>query len=83
MATVALSLKVLTHTTMFSPVAAAAAVAVVADPIKALTDLKELLDAGVIVGTSNDPDVIRLLPPLTLSVEQAEYFGKALAKVLA
>ena len=41
-----------------------------------------LIEKGFIVGASNDPEVIRLMPPLTLSVEQAESFNKALAEVL-
>lgn len=35
---------------------------------------KRLLDRGVIVGGSDDPHVMRLLPPLVLTREQAEEF---------
>jgi len=37
-----------------------------------------LLERGVLVGTSNDPRVLRLSPPLTLLPGQAERLGRAL-----
>jgi acetylornithine/succinyldiaminopimelate/putrescine aminotransferase len=37
----------------------------------------ELLERGVLVGTSNDPRVLRLSPPLTLRPEHAERFALA------
>ncbi len=40
-----------------------------------------LLARGVLVGTSNDPHVLRLTPPLTLTPEQAEPLGAALASL--
>ena len=42
----------------------------------------KLLERGFIVGGSNDPQVIRLMPPLTLTVKQAAAFVDALAGVL-
>jgi len=36
--------------------------------------LSALLKRGIIVGTSNEPDVIRLLPPLTLQKEHVDAF---------
>lgn len=42
-----------------------------------------LLELGVIVGTSDDPSVIRLLPPLTLTQAQADEFLGALEAALA
>ena len=37
-----------------------------------------LLERGVLAGTSNDPRVLRLSPPLTLSLEEAARLGVAL-----
>jgi acetylornithine/succinyldiaminopimelate/putrescine aminotransferase len=34
----------------------------------------ELFRQGILVGTSDDPSVLRLMPPLTLSDEQIDYF---------
>jgi acetylornithine/succinyldiaminopimelate/putrescine aminotransferase len=45
-------------------------------PAKALRDA--LLAQGVLTGTCNDPQVLRLCPPLTLTVAQAESFLAAL-----
>lgn len=42
-----------------------------------------LLERGVIVGTSDDPHVLRLLPPLVLRHAQAEEFLAAFGEVLA
>ncbi len=42
-----------------------------------------LLDAGVLVGGSNDPQVLRLLPPLTLTIEQASWFVGEVRRLLA
>jgi acetylornithine/succinyldiaminopimelate/putrescine aminotransferase len=41
----------------------------------------ELLKRGILVGTSADPNVVRLLPPLILEEEHVEALSKALAKV--
>lgn len=38
-----------------------------------------LLDAGVLVGTSKDPSVVRVNPPLTFAPENAERLAQALA----
>jgi acetylornithine aminotransferase/acetylornithine/N-succinyldiaminopimelate aminotransferase len=43
---------------------------------------KSLLEKGVIVGTADEPGVIRLLPPLTLSHTHVDRFIKALGEVL-
>ena len=44
----------------------------------AAADVRDaLLERGVLVGTSNDPRVLRLSPPLTLRPEQAERFALA------
>ncbi|HXX92715.1 MAG TPA: aminotransferase class III-fold pyridoxal phosphate-dependent enzyme [Planctomycetota bacterium] len=43
---------------------------------------KALLDRGFIVGTADEPGVIRLLPPLTLTHTQVDSFVKALGEVL-
>ena len=45
----------------------------------AAADVRDaLLERGVLVGTSNDPRVLRLSPPLTLQPEQAERLALAL-----
>ena len=41
----------------------------------------ELLDAGILTGSSNDPDVMRLLPPLTLADEHVDALVAALANI--
>jgi acetylornithine aminotransferase len=41
-----------------------------------------LEEHGIIVGDSAAPDILRLLPPLNLTVEQADRFADALAAVL-
>jgi acetylornithine aminotransferase/acetylornithine/N-succinyldiaminopimelate aminotransferase len=43
---------------------------------------KGLLEKGFIVGTADEPGVIRLLPPLTLSHTHVDSFVKALGEVL-
>jgi acetylornithine aminotransferase/acetylornithine/N-succinyldiaminopimelate aminotransferase len=43
---------------------------------------KALLEKGFIVGTADEPGVIRLLPPLTLTHTQVDSFVKALGEVL-
>ena len=40
-----------------------------------------LLDKGILVGTSADPNVIRLLPPLTLAREHVEQLARTLKEV--
>jgi acetylornithine/N-succinyldiaminopimelate aminotransferase len=44
---------------------------------------KSLLDRRVITGTSSDERVLRLLPPLCLSREEADLFVEALSEVLS
>jgi acetylornithine aminotransferase/acetylornithine/N-succinyldiaminopimelate aminotransferase len=44
---------------------------------------RELLARGFIVGTADEPGVLRLLPPLTLTHTQVDDFVKALGEVLA
>jgi acetylornithine aminotransferase/acetylornithine/N-succinyldiaminopimelate aminotransferase len=44
---------------------------------------KALLEKGFIAGTADEPGVLRLLPPLTLTPTQVDSFLKALAEVLA
>ncbi|HLF94266.1 MAG TPA: aminotransferase class III-fold pyridoxal phosphate-dependent enzyme [Planctomycetota bacterium] len=43
---------------------------------------KALLERGFIVGTADEPGVIRLLPPLTLTPTQVDSFVKTLGEVL-
>lgn len=43
---------------------------------------KALLERRVITGTSSDPRVLRLLPPLCLKMEEADLFIDALARVV-
>ena len=43
---------------------------------------KKLWEKKVLVGTSGDPNVVRLLPPLTFSVEEAELLLSAIKGVL-
>lgn len=43
---------------------------------------KALLEKGFIVGTADEPGVIRLLPPLTLTHTQVDSFVKTLGEVL-
>lgn len=43
---------------------------------------KKLLDKGVIVGGSDDPEIIRLLPPLTLKKEHVDEFIEKIRKAL-
>ena len=40
-----------------------------------------LLSEGVLVATSNDPEVLRLFPPLTFTPADAQRFGDAIARV--
>lgn len=41
----------------------------------------KLLDAGILTGSSNDPDVMRLLPPLTLADEHVDALVTALQQI--
>jgi acetylornithine/succinyldiaminopimelate/putrescine aminotransferase len=50
-------------------------------PAKAIQ--AELLDRDILVGTSSDPEVIRLLPPLTLGREHVDLLLNALAELPA
>ncbi len=50
---------------------------------KAASDLvKEFLSRGILIGSSLDPEVIRLLPPLTVSENDLERFAETLKEVL-
>jgi acetylornithine/succinyldiaminopimelate/putrescine aminotransferase len=51
---------------------------VLEEGLKASTVRDSLLEHGVLVGTSNDPRVLRLSPPLTFLPAQAERLGQAL-----
>ena len=42
-----------------------------------------LLERGILVGTSGDPQTFRLLPPLTVSEEEWEIFFAALDDIFA
>jgi acetylornithine/succinyldiaminopimelate/putrescine aminotransferase len=48
-------------------------------PAKAVRD--ELLERGILAGTSADPHVVRLLPPLVLAEEHVELLARALAEI--
>ena len=50
------------------------------EPIAAKVQ-KELLERRIITGTSSDPRVLRLLPPLCVTVEEAGLFVEALEEV--
>ncbi|HBL25948.1 MAG TPA: aspartate aminotransferase family protein, partial [Acidobacteria bacterium] len=41
----------------------------------------ELIDHGIFSGTSGDPHIVRLLPPLTLREEHVDVLAKALAEL--
>ena len=43
--------------------------------------VNELLDRGILAGTSGDPDVVRLLPPLVLEESHVETLARALAEI--
>jgi acetylornithine/succinyldiaminopimelate/putrescine aminotransferase len=43
---------------------------------------KALLDRQIITGTSSEPNVLRLLPPLCLKAEEVDLFVDALAEVV-
>ena len=44
---------------------------------------KALLDGHIITGTSSDPNVLRLLPPLCLKPEEVDLFVDALAEIFS
>ena len=44
---------------------------------------RELLETGILVGTSADPNVVRLLPPLTIGADHVEMLAGALAELPA
>ena len=44
---------------------------------------KSLLERRIITGTSSDPKVLRLLPPLCLTKEEARMFVEALKETFA
>ena len=43
----------------------------------------ELLDHGILAGTSGDPNVVRLLPPLVLEASHVETLAQALGEIRA
>jgi len=43
----------------------------------------ELLDHGILAGTSADPGVVRLLPPLILEEEHVHTLAQALSEIRA
>jgi acetylornithine/succinyldiaminopimelate/putrescine aminotransferase len=43
--------------------------------------MAELLERGILAGTSNDPRVLRLLPPLVLEEQHVEALARALAEI--
>jgi acetylornithine/succinyldiaminopimelate/putrescine aminotransferase len=57
-------------------------VGIVADGIKASELQARLLERGALTGTCNDPAVLRLLPPLTLTIEDVAHFVDLLADAL-
>jgi 4-aminobutyrate aminotransferase-like enzyme len=44
--------------------------------------MKVLLERRIITGTSSDPNVLRLLPPLCLGEREVDLFVKELSEVL-
>jgi acetylornithine/N-succinyldiaminopimelate aminotransferase len=50
-------------------------------PAREIVD--ELLDHGILAGTSGDPNVVRLLPPLVLEASHVETLAKALGEIRA
>jgi acetylornithine/succinyldiaminopimelate/putrescine aminotransferase len=48
-------------------------------PAREIVD--ELLDLGILTGTSGDPHVVRLLPPLVLEESHVAALAKALSEV--
>jgi acetylornithine/succinyldiaminopimelate/putrescine aminotransferase len=48
-------------------------------PAKAIQT--ELLTRGIVTGTSDDPQVVRLIPPLTLGLEHVEILKRALQEI--
>ncbi len=52
---------------------------VLADGVQAGAVRDHLLSRGVLVGTSNDPRVLRLMPPLVLRPEAAQQLAAGLA----
>ena len=50
--------------------------------VKAASLQATLLEKGIITGTSGEPDVLRILPPLTLSHAHVDTFLKALTDEL-
>jgi acetylornithine/succinyldiaminopimelate/putrescine aminotransferase len=44
---------------------------------------KALLDAKIITGTSSDPNLLRLLPPLCLSKQHIDLFVEKLKEALS
>lgn len=45
--------------------------------------VRELKDFGILAGTSGDPNVVRLLPPLVLEASHVEMLAKSLAEIRA
>ena len=48
---------------------------------KAAVVHKQLLEQKIITGTSSNPHVLRLLPPLCLTIEEADLFVEELKAV--
>ncbi|MEO8199075.1 MAG: aminotransferase class III-fold pyridoxal phosphate-dependent enzyme [Gemmatimonadota bacterium] len=51
-------------------------------PIAALTVQRALFEQRILTGTSTDPNVLRLLPPLTFSIAEADILLRAMSEVL-
>jgi acetylornithine/succinyldiaminopimelate/putrescine aminotransferase len=52
------------------------------EPVAAKVN-KALLERRIITGTSSDPKVLRLLPPLCVTTKEAGLFVEALKEILA
>jgi acetylornithine aminotransferase len=50
---------------------------------KTATTHKALLDRHIITGTSSDPHVLRLLPPLCLQNEEVDLFVETLGAIFS
>jgi acetylornithine/N-succinyldiaminopimelate aminotransferase len=48
-------------------------------PARQIVD--ELLEKGILAGTSGDPEIVRLLPPLILEEAHVQTLAKALAEI--
>ena len=50
---------------------------------KAAATHKALLDRHIITGTSSDPNVLRLLPPLCLQNQEVDLFVETLGEIMS